>query len=63
MVIATKVAELLGTIRRQDVEELSPVERRRFADLCRHVARLAEPEDVPPKAGVLYHLKDGHREE
>jgi hypothetical protein len=63
MVIATKVAELLGAIRRQDVEELSPVERRRFADLCRHVARLAEPGDAPPKAGVLYDLKDGYREE
>jgi hypothetical protein len=63
MAIASKVAELLGNIRRQDVDELSPVERRRFADLCRHVARLAEPADAPPKAGVLYHLKGGHREE
>jgi hypothetical protein len=63
MTIATKVAALLGTIRKQDVEQLPPVERRRFADLCRHVARLAEPKDGPPKAGVLYDLKDGHREE
>jgi hypothetical protein len=62
MTIATKVAALLGSIRRQDVEGLPPVERRRFADLCRHVAKLAEPEGTPPKAGVLYELKNCRRE-
>jgi hypothetical protein len=51
MTIATKVAALLGTIRRQDVEQLPPVERRRFADLCRYVARLAEPKEEPAKTG------------
>jgi hypothetical protein len=61
MTIATKVAALLVTIRRQDVEALTPVERRRFADLCRYVARLAEPQSAPPKAGVLYDLKAGQR--
>ena len=63
MTIATKVAALLGTIRKQDVEGLPPVERRRFADLCRYVARLAEPQSDPPKTGVLYDLKAGHRDE
>jgi hypothetical protein len=63
MTIATKVAVLLGTLRRQDVEELPPVERRRFADLCRYVARLAETQNDPPKAGALYPLKAGRREE
>jgi hypothetical protein len=63
MTIATKVAALLGTIRRQDVEALPPVERRRFAELCRHVARLAEPQSTPPKAGVLYDLKVGRRDD
>ncbi len=63
MTIATKVAALLGTIRREDVEALPPVERRRFADLCRYVARLAEPQSVQPRAGVLYDLKVGRRDE
>lgn len=50
MSIATKVVELLGTIRRQDLEQLSPAERRRLADLCRHVAGFADAEDdSPPK--------------
>ena len=61
MTIATKVAALLGTIRKQDVEGLSPIERRRFADLCRYFARLAEPRHDPPKVGVLYDLKAGDR--
>jgi hypothetical protein len=63
MTIATKVAVLLGTLRRQDVEQLPPVERRRFADLCRYVAGLAETQNDPPKASVLYDIKAGQREE
>ena len=63
MTIATKVAALLGTIRKEDVEALPPVERRRFADLCRHVARLAEPQSVRQSAGVLYELKAGNRDD
>jgi|RhiMethySRZTD1v2_1073278.scaffolds.fasta_scaffold1724880_1 hypothetical protein len=63
MTIATKVAALLDTIRKQDVEALPPVERRRFADLCRYVARFAETQSAPPKAGVLYDLKVGRRDD
>jgi hypothetical protein len=63
MSIATKVAALLGTIRKQDVEELPPVARRRFADLCRYVAGLAEPQGDQPKGGVLLDLKGRHRDE
>jgi hypothetical protein len=63
MPIATKVAALLAALRKQDVDELPPVERRRFADLCRHVAKLAEPEGDPPKDGVLHDLKAGPRAE
>ncbi len=54
MTIASKVAALLDTIRRQDLEALPPVERRRFADLCRYVAGLAEPQDEPAKGGGRY---------
>jgi hypothetical protein len=57
MILATKVAAL-AMVRRQDVEELSPAERRRLAALCCHVAELAEP-PPPPKSGVLYDFKTG----
>jgi hypothetical protein len=63
MTIAAKVAVLLTAIRRQDVEELSPAERQRFASLCRYVAALAERPPPPPKSGVLCELKAGRRPE
>jgi len=63
MTIAAKVASLLTTIRRQDLDVLSPVERQRFASLCRYVARLAEPSPRPPESGVLCELKSGRRPE
>jgi len=63
MTIAAKVAVLLTEIRRQDVEALSPVERQRFANLCRYVARLAEPPPPAPESGVLCELKGGRRPE
>lgn len=62
MTIAAKVAALLTEIRRQDVEELPPAERQRFAGLCRYVAALAEPPS-PSKSGVLCELKAGRRPE
>jgi hypothetical protein len=63
MTIAGKVAALLTEIRRQDVEELSPVDRQRFASLCRYVAALAEPSPRPTQSGVLCELKAGRRPE
>ena len=41
--LADRVTALLGHLAREDIERMTPVERRRLADLCRHVARLAEP--------------------
>jgi hypothetical protein len=52
MTIATKVAALLTEIRRQDVEALSPVERQRFASLCRFIAGIAERQPSPPRPGA-----------
>jgi len=63
MTIAAKVAALLAAIRRRDVEELSPAERQRFANLCRHVAGLAERLPPPSESGVLCELKTGRRPE
>jgi hypothetical protein len=62
MTLATKVAALLTIVRRQDVEELSPAERQRFAALCCHIAKFAEP-PPSPKSGVLYDLKSDCRPE
>jgi hypothetical protein len=63
MSIAAKVAELLVTIRKQDLDEMSPAERRRLADLCRHVARFADVEADPPEPGVLPELTAQRRAE
>lgn len=64
MSIATKVAALLVAVRRQDVEEMSPAERQRLANLCRYVASLAEPPaGTPARSGVLRDLKSGRRAE
>jgi hypothetical protein len=61
MCLAARVAELLGSLTAADVDALPPVERRRFADLCRHVADLAERDESAPKAGVLARLSQGER--
>lgn len=63
MPIAAKVAELLLTIRKQDLEQLSPAERRRLADLCRHVAGFADVEDHPPKPDLPNEPAAGRRDE
>jgi hypothetical protein len=57
---------------RPDIDALPPAERRRFAELCRRWADLAEPhlqsrEFSPaqpvPVTGVLLELNRGHRSE
>jgi hypothetical protein len=51
---------LLNTMTPADVEAMSPIERRRFAELCRHWARLAErPRTDPRDSDVLAELKQG----
>ena len=59
--LATKVSALLTAITPADVEALPPIQRRRFADLCRHVASLAERAEPEAKAGVLARLSQGER--
>src|SRR5688572_1705629 len=54
MTIVTKVAALLVAVRRQDIERLSPAERQRLADLCRHVAAMAEPPPVAASKTVAF---------
>jgi hypothetical protein len=62
--IATKVFALLTSLSPADIEALPPFERRRLADMCRHVAQLAEREkEEPPKAGFIAELADGRGRE
>ena len=59
MCLAARVAELLGSLTAADIDALPPVERRRFADLCRHWAAVAEPAHKAevPEGGVLEALR------
>jgi hypothetical protein len=63
MLVAEKIAALFNALSREEVDALSPVERRRFADLCRHWADFAElrPRPRNPLSGVLADLKRGLR--
>jgi len=61
--LASHVAALMEILTPGDLEILRPAERRRFADLCRRCAQLAEPRPNGPKAGVLFDLKINRRDE
>ena len=61
MCLAAKVADLLAGLTPADVQALPPIQRRRFADMCRHWAALADHNDDKPKAGVLARLSEGER--
>jgi hypothetical protein len=61
MPIADKVSDLLAALTPADLDELPPVQRRRFADLLRHCAEMAETDGDKPKAGVLALLGRGDR--
>jgi hypothetical protein len=61
MSVAEKALALLNIIRPEDLATLPPAQRERFAQICLHVAGLAEPKPPMPKAGVLADLRNGHR--
>jgi hypothetical protein len=65
MSVIEKTIALLGGLTPADVQELPPVQRRRFADICRHWADLAERRlyDATPKAGVLSDLRARRQDE
>jgi len=61
--VAAKISALLDGLSLEQLNELPPVERRRFAALCRHWHHLADrPQKADPKAGVLADLRDGRHE-
>ncbi|MBO0765367.1 MAG: hypothetical protein J2P50_12365 [Hyphomicrobiaceae bacterium] len=62
MSLIEKAVALLDVLTITDVEALPPARRRRFADMCKHWAALADHADAP-KVGVLSDLKRGARYE
>ena len=64
MSVIEKTIALLGGINPADVQALPPAQRRRFADICKHWATLAErPRDSVRKVGVLSDLQARRRDE
>jgi hypothetical protein len=64
MSVIEKTIALLGGITPADVQALPPAQRRRFADICKHWANLAErPGDGVRKVGVLSDLQSRRRDE
>lgn len=62
MSIAEKAYALLGALTPADIQALPPAKRQRFADLCRHLAEVAErPIATPAKVGILADLRRGDR--
>jgi hypothetical protein len=57
-----KTLAFMVQIKAGDFDGMPPAERRRFADLCKHLASIGEPKKAPPKIGVLADLKSvrGH---
>lgn len=47
MSLARHIAALMESLIPDDLDALPPAERRRFADACRHVAKLAERQPQP----------------
>jgi hypothetical protein len=59
MSVIEKTIALLGGLTPQDLQTLPPFERRRFADICRHWADVAErrAHNSAPKSRVLSDLR------
>lgn len=71
--ITDKIIGLLDSLTPQQLKDLPPVQKRRLADRCRHVARMADPEGsktqddiineareaTAPRSGVLKDLRAG----
>jgi hypothetical protein len=64
MSLIEKTIALLGGINPADVQALPPAQRRRFADICKHWASLAERSgDTVRRVGVLSDLQARRRDE
>jgi hypothetical protein len=57
-----RLAALMEALTTQDVEATPPALRRRFAQLSRYWAEIADPSKrPPPKSGIFSKLRDGER--
>jgi hypothetical protein len=61
MPLPDKIEGLMTAVTQSELDAMAPAARRRFADLCRHMADRAEPRRGAPKSGVLARLKEGER--
>jgi hypothetical protein len=61
--VVDKAVALLVSLSSEDIASLPPAERRRLADQCRHIAKLAEPPNGAPNVGILADLRRGQRGE
>lgn len=69
MSLARKVADLMSALTYNDIRGMRPADRRQFADMCRNLARIADPEvrltntvTRSRPSGVLYELNQYRRE-
>jgi hypothetical protein len=63
MSVIEKTIALLGGISPADVMALPPAQRRRFADICKHWANLADRPGESVRNGVLSDLQARRRDE
>jgi hypothetical protein len=63
MSVADKIAALFAALTRQEVDEMPPAYRERFAQLCEHWAHFARLRPDAPKTGVLVELRSRRRDE
>lgn len=61
MSVAEKVVALLEFLNEEQIQAEPPATRQRLAQLCRHVATIAEPSTriLGPKTGILNELRNG----
>jgi hypothetical protein len=63
--VAARITALLDGLTLCQLDLLTPAERQRFGELCRHWHQLAEkpPRPSSPKTGILSDLRQGDRPE
>jgi hypothetical protein len=57
MRLAGRIAAPSAALTRQEVDEMPPAQRERFAQLCEHWAKFARLRPDAPKSGVLVELR------
>ena len=58
-----KIVALLDGLNSEELDQLAPAHRRKFAALCHHWWRLADGKTKEPKTGILSDLKREGRPE